>query len=114
MRINTSLTLTLSKVDVLQINSTSFFVEDGSYFRIKNVQLGYTLGNDVLGSTGLESVKVFVQATNLLTLTKYTGLDPEVGRSTFFGDFGSDWGIGIDSGFYPVTQTFTFGIKAGF
>ena len=98
----------------LEFNSTSFFVEDGSYFRIKNVQLGYTLGNDVLGSTGLESVKVFVQATNLLTLTKYTGLDPEVGRSTFFGDFGSDWGIGIDSGFYPVTQTFTFGIKAGF
>ena len=98
----------------LDFNSTSFFVEDGSYFRLKNVQLGYNLPNDILASTGIESVKVFVQATNLLTITNYTGLDPEIGRSTFFGDFNSDWGIGIDSGFYPVTKTFTFGVKAGF
>ena len=98
----------------LDFNSTSFFVEDGSYFRLRNVQLGYNLPASVLNTTGIESLKVFVQATNLFTITDYTGLDPEVGRSTFFQGFDSDWGIGIDSGFYPVTKTFTFGIKAGF
>jgi len=94
-------------------DANSFFIEDGSYFRLKNVQLGYNVPTAGLG--GLGSLKVYVQATNLLTITDYTGLDPEIGRSTFFGSLqGSDWGIGIDSGFYPVTRTVTFGVKASF
>ena len=99
----------------LEFNSTSFFVEDGSYFRLRNLQIGYTLPQDVLGNIGLESLKIFVQGTNLFTITDYTGLDPEIGRSTFYRSFDfNDWGIGIDSGFYPVTRTYTFGVKASF
>ena len=59
-------------------------------------------------------MKLYVQATNLFTITDYTGLDPEIGRSSFFGNLSNDWGIGIDSGFYPVTRTITFGVKAEF
>ncbi len=100
--------------DPLDINSTSFFIEDGSYFRLKNVQLGYNLPASAIGSSGIGSLKLYVQATNLLTITNYSGLDPEIGRSTFFGNLGDDWGRGIDSGFYPVTRTVTFGVKAEF
>ena len=96
----------------LEFNSTSFFVEDGSFFRLRNVQLGYTF--DQLKNAGFNTLKVFVQGTNLLTITNYTGLDPEVGRSSFYQGFNSDWGIGIDSGFYPVTRVYTFGVKATF
>lgn len=96
----------------LEFNSTSFFVEDGSFFRLKNVQLGYNVPADVI--PGIGSLKLFVQATNLFTITNYTGLDPEIGRSSFFGNLSDDWGIGIDSGFYPVTRTITFGAKATF
>ncbi len=97
----------------LEFNSTSFFIEDGSFLRLKNLQIGYTLNNDLLGDA-IGSLKFFVQGTNLLTFTGYTGLDPEVGRSSFYGGFSGDWGIGIDSGFYPVTRTITFGVKAQF
>ena len=95
-------------------DANTFFIEDGSYFRLKNVQLGYNLPSNVLGNGGLGSLKVYVQATNLFTITDYSGLDPEIGRSSFFGNLSNDWGIGIDSGFYPVTRTVTFGVKAGF
>ena len=109
-------TATLPQVNLsapaLEFNSTSFFVEDGSFFRLRNVQLGYTF--DQLKNAGFNSLKVYVQGTNLLTITDYTGLDPEVGRSSFYEGFNSDWGIGIDSGFYPVTRVFTFGVKATF
>ena len=108
------LPLVSSNANPLDFNSTSFFIEDGSYFRLKNVQLGYSLPEEVLSSTGIGALKFFVQATNLFTITDYTGLDPEIGRSTFFENVDSDWGIGIDSGFYPVTKTFTFGVKAEF
>lgn len=98
----------------LEFNSTSYFVEDGSYFRLRNIQLGYNIANDKLAKVGMSGLKLFVQATNLFTITKYTGLDPEIGRSTFYEGFGQDWGIGIDSGFYPVTTTYTFGVRASF
>ena len=101
-------------VGYVEASANSYFVEDGSYFRLKNVQLGYSLPASSLSGAGLAGLKIFVQGTNLLTITNYTGLDPEIGRSTFFGNLGNDWGIGIDSGFYPVTTTYTVGVKATF
>ncbi|WP_235295835.1 SusC/RagA family TonB-linked outer membrane protein [Portibacter marinus] len=97
----------------LEYGSTSFFIEDGSYFRIKNLQLGYTIDDSLIGSLDDGSIRVFVQGTNLLTFTEYTGLDPEVGIANFYNG-GGDLSIGLDSGFYPVNRTFTVGFSATF
>ncbi len=83
------------------------FVEDGSYMRIKNVQLGYNLPESVLDRLSLEKCRVYLAATNLFTFTKYSGLDPEVGtRGTLE--------IGIDRGFYPSPRMFMAGLNVTF
>ena len=83
------------------------FVEDGSYMRIKNVQLGYTLPDNVMQRLKIGKCRVYVAANNLFTFTQYSGLDPEVGtRGTLE--------IGIDRGFYPSARTFIAGINVNF
>jgi TonB-dependent starch-binding outer membrane protein SusC len=84
--------------------SSDFYVEDGSYFKVKTLQLGYTLPLSILAKIGLTKVRVYVSGNNLATLTKYTGFDPEIGGSSF----------GIDRGFYPQARSFMFGLSAGF
>ena len=59
-------------------DNNSRFVEDGSYLRLKNVQLGYTLPKTLVGKIGLSHVRFYLSGSNLLTLTKYSGYDPEV------------------------------------
>jgi len=83
------------------------FVEDGSFTRIKNIQLGYTLPNTVAQKIKLRKVRVYIAAQNLFTFTKYTGLDPEIGsRGTLE--------IGIDRGFYPAARMFMAGLNVNF
>lgn len=77
------------------------FLEDGSYFRLKNVQLGYSLPSKVLKPAGFQNCRFYVQASNLFTLTKYTGYDPEVSG-------------GVDYGNYPQSRTFIFGVNIVF
>jgi TonB-linked SusC/RagA family outer membrane protein len=88
------------------------FLESGSYLRLKNVQLGYKLGHNALKSIGLSSVRVFVSGQNLLTFTKYTGLDPEQYNNSNNGN--AVTAVGIDWGTYPTARTITFGINANF
>ncbi|MDP9080212.1 MAG: SusC/RagA family TonB-linked outer membrane protein [Bacteroidota bacterium] len=89
------------------------FLESGSYLRLKNVQLGYKLGKNVLKSLGLSSVRIFASAQNLLTFTKYTGLDPEqYSNSNNLGD--GVRAVGIDWGTYPAARVITGGINANF
>ncbi len=89
------------------------FLESGSYLRLKNVQLGYKLGKNVLSSLHISSVRLFVSAQNLLTFTKYTGLDPEMySNSNNAGD--GDKAVGIDWGTYPSARTVTVGVNANF
>ncbi|WP_324675492.1 TonB-dependent receptor [Hymenobacter sp. GOD-10R] len=89
------------------------FLEDGSYLRLKNLQLGYTFGEKVLAPVKVSSVRLFVSVQNLLTFTKYTGLDPEQGtNSNSLGD--GVRAVGIDFGTYPSARTFTAGINASF
>jgi len=88
---------------------SSRFLEDGSYLRLKNLQLGYTLPENVLKATGLSNARVYISGTNLLTFTKYPGLDPEMtvsDNSTSEGDRGA----GVDWGTYPSAMTIMFGI----
>ncbi len=83
------------------------FVEDGSFMRIKNVQLGYTLPKQVASRMKINKFRVYVSAQNLYTLTKYSGLDPEIGALSALE-------IGIDRGFYPQARTFLGGVQLSF
>jgi len=89
-------------------NSTSFYVEDGSYFRCKNLQLAYNLPKNLLTKIGVDNMKIYGQVTNLFTITKYTGLDPDLGLSIDGGT--SDWDKGLDFGNYPTPRTFMVGL----
>ncbi|MBR1872628.1 MAG: SusC/RagA family TonB-linked outer membrane protein, partial [Bacteroidales bacterium] len=78
------------------------YIEDGSYLRLKNLTLGYTLPAKAAKVIHISSFRVYVSADNLLTLSKYTGFDPEVGNSSI------DWGT------YPITRTFSIGLDLKF
>lgn len=91
--------------------ASSRFLEDGSYFRLKNLQVGYTIPNTQ--KLGIENLRCYLAGTNLFTLTRYSGLDPEMTVSTNSASEG-DMANGIDWGTYPVAMTFTFGINLTF
>lgn len=83
------------------------FVEDGSFLRLRNIQLGYNFSELALNKFKLQNFRVYVSGTNVFTLTKYSGYTPEIGG-------GSVIGTGYDSGLYPVARTFNLGISASF
>lgn len=92
-----------------ELASSSYYVQDGSFFRMKNLQVGYNFKVDSWFKGNMRSLRLYVGATNLFTITKYTGLDPEVSQtnSTFSA-------LGVDFGVYPVGRQFLFGLSAGF
>ncbi len=94
----------------------SWYVEDGSYLRLRNLQLGYTLGNDVVGKIGLDKIRFYLQGQNLLTFTKYSGLDPDVTVSNITEGFTQqrDYSLGVDNGRYPTTRSIVFGVNVDF
>ncbi|MDP3913181.1 MAG: TonB-dependent receptor [Bacteroidota bacterium] len=92
---------------------SSRFLEDGAYLRLKNVQLGYTIPEKTLKVIGLSQVRLYASGTNLLTLTKYSGLDPEMTVSDNSKNEG-DRAAGIDWGTYPSAMTFMLGLDITF
>ncbi|WP_319589669.1 TonB-dependent receptor [uncultured Draconibacterium sp.] len=92
-----------------QISSaiSSYYVEDGSYLRLKTVSLGYTLPSDILTGTGLSYVKFFVTGQNLITWTNYSGFDPEVNSNNPLLP-------GFERFSYPRPRTVTFGVNVKF
>ena len=93
---------------------SSFFVEDGSYLRLRTVELGYTLGTDNVDWLG--NLRLFVTAQNLLTLTGYTGYNPDISSATGgrAGNANPLLARGLDVRAYPLARTFMFGVQAGF
>lgn len=87
--------------------ANSLWVENGSYLRLRDVTLGYSLPATLLGKLGISRVRVFISAQNYLTLTKYSGFDPEV-------SWASATVVGWDRGNYPSTKSITGGIKVDF
>lgn len=82
------------------------YVEDGSFIRCKNITLGYTFPQKLLKKAHVNTLRVYATVTNAFLITKYSGMDPEVGS----------WNplqAGIDNGFYPQARTFTFGLNLG-
>ncbi|KAF0129212.1 MAG: cirA1 [Bacteroidetes bacterium] len=92
---------------------SSRFLEDGSYIRLKNLQLGYTIPAKILAMAGVSKTRLYVSGTNLLTLTNFTGLDPEMTVSDNSKNEG-DRSAGIDWGTYPSAMTIMFGIDITF
>lgn len=90
----------------------SGFIENGSYLRLKNITLGYTLPEKLTEKIKLQRARVYVQSQNLLTFTKYTGFDPEIGTNATLNWRGPEFGI--DRGVYPQARTFTFGVNLEF
>ena len=73
------------------------FLEDGSYFRLKNLQVGYSLPKKLIGKAGFENCRFYIQGSNLFTVTEYSGYDPEVS--------------GVDYGNYPQSRSYLFGVN---
>ena len=95
---------------------TSRFIERGDFVRLKNVSLSYTIPKSILKN--IASVRLFFSATNLLTITKYKGIDPESNSSNVSGltwnNFGTDVQQGVDYGSYPNSKTYTAGLNLTF
>ena len=87
--------------------ANSWYVEDGDYLRIQNISLGYNIPKAYTSKLGIKRAKFTLSANNILTLTKYKGLDPGVGGA-------ADTGFGIDVGNYPVTRSFNASINLTF
>ncbi|HTM98336.1 MAG TPA: TonB-dependent receptor, partial [Pedobacter sp.] len=101
---NTMPRLTLDDSNNNYSRSSSLFLEDGAYFRIKTLQVGYTLPTSLTKKAGINKIRFYLMANNLVTFTKYKGFDPEIGGGSY----------GIDRGFYPQARTFYAGLNVGF
>ena len=91
------------------IRNSTYFIEDGSYIRLKDISLSYDVPRKYISRIGLTRLQPYVSATNLLTLTKYSGMDPEVNQ---YGNSGSVQGI--DWGTYPLNKSIVLGVKVEF
>ena len=89
------------------------FLEDGSFLRLKNLQLGYRLPESMISRLGMRNARIFFIANNVLTFTKYPGLDPEMTTSDNSAAEG-DAAAGIDWGTYPIARSFNLGVQISF
>src|SRR5690606_20063694 len=87
--------------------NTDRWIEDGSFLRLRNIELGYALPGSVFGNSGINAVRLFVSAQNLFTITKYRGLDPDVVGANF------NLEPGVDNGNYPSSRIISFGLSLG-
>lgn len=95
-------------------SANSFFVEDGSYMRLKNLQIGYTFNQQVSSILGMDSVRLYLQGTNLFTITGYDGLDPEL-QPRFLNNGSIDnLTIGVSDNNYPLASIYSFGVNLKF
>jgi len=88
------------------MRASSYYIEDGTYLRLQNVQLGYTYPHKIFNKA--QKLRLYLAARNLITLTKYRGFDPEIGSP------GSTLIVGTDEGYYPQPRIFTAGLNLSF
>lgn len=91
----------------------SYFVEDASYLRLKNLQIGYTLPDTILDKIGMDQIRIYIQGSNLFTITDYNGLDPEIPILIANGSV-DNLTQGVDTAPYPLAQVYTFGVNLKF
>ena len=90
---------------------SEIWLEDANYVKIQNITLGYDF-KQLWKSCPLSQLRVYVAANNLFTITKYSGMDPELGSDG--GNNGFGWAAGIDNGFYPTPRTYMVGVNLKF
>lgn len=90
----------------LNFINSNYYIEDGSFFRVRNVQLGYTFKPEVLEKVYLKSLRLYANVQNLKTWSKNTGYTPEIG--------GDALSFGVDNGTYPMPMIYTFGLNLTF
>lgn len=96
--------------DSANMKVSDLWLEDASFLRCRNLQLGYTLPREITMKAKIQRLRIYFQAENLFTLTKYTGCDPEVTGAA--GSFGTAYGI--DKGVYPQARTLSVGLNLNF
>ena len=84
-----------------------FHVEDASFVRLQNVQIGYNFTELVGTNSGIDNLRIYLSGNNLFTITDYNGYDPSANT-------GAALGGGIDKGFYPIASTYLLGINLNF
>lgn len=85
------------------------YIEDGSYVRLKNITLGYTFPKRLISKWGIENLRLYANLQNLVTITGYSGYDPEIGVSTSSANV-----MGLDNGRYPSPTVYSFGLNVTF
>jgi hypothetical protein len=98
-----------SNSNARNFRSSDFFVKDGSYLRMQEVRLSYNFSKSVTSRLRLTDLTVYAGAYNLLTFTRYTGFDPEVGKIS--ETEGNNLNMGVDHGNYPQARSFNIGVK---
>ncbi len=86
---------------------SDFYMEDGSYLRLRNLQVGYTLPHNWSSRAGLQRLRIYVSASNLFTLTRYSGYDPDIGSTNILVQ-------GLDKAAYPNARVYTMGVNLNF
>jgi len=99
--VNTTGVLPNPKGNPINLENSSRYIEDGSYLRLKNLQIGYTLPSKWTEKVKMSRCRIYLSGSNLFTLTDYSGYDPEVGG-------------GVDYGNYPQSRTFMLGVNVNF
>jgi hypothetical protein len=92
-------------------NSNSYYIEDGSYLRLKTLQLGYTLPKKIIDKAKMSNVRVYLQGQNLFTITNYTGPDPDI---NLLSGNGTDQYIGVDRTGFPNPREWILGLTINF
>ncbi|MBN1198650.1 MAG: TonB-dependent receptor, partial [Bacteroidales bacterium] len=101
---------------IIQSYFNDYLIEDASYLRLKNIQLGYTLPQNISRYAGMERFRIYVSAENYLTITQYTGYDPEVGSIQYSNTLQrlDPLSQGIDQANYPIAKRILFGLNITF
>ncbi|MBC7888160.1 MAG: TonB-dependent receptor [Ferruginibacter sp.] len=100
---------TIPRANLDKLPASTYFLESGDFFRLNNLTIGYSLGGNVAAKAKINSLRVYVTAQNLFTITPYSGFTPEI----YKGD-GTPLNGGIELNTYPSTRTFAFGVNLGF
>ncbi|TYA84180.1 SusC/RagA family TonB-linked outer membrane protein [Seonamhaeicola marinus] len=93
---------------------SDFYLENGGYFRLRNAQIGYSLPSNILEKVKISKARIYASATNLFTITDYSGYYPEVGRNQRGSNGRQVINTGIDEGAYPTPRTFQLGLQVSF
>ncbi|WP_439696512.1 SusC/RagA family TonB-linked outer membrane protein [Mucilaginibacter sp. AW1-7] len=92
----------------------SYYVENGSYLRLKNLQIGYKFAPNLIKSIGLSSARIYLSGANLITITKYSGVDPEIVGGGTTSNTNSSTNFGVDRGNYSPSRTYLLGVQVKF